>query len=105
MAVGRVDGGTASGGSDPYRMAQKILDVVQKTTATDAELAEQDWQRVTRQPGSRTFSAKPAVDIRPSPSGQGMDVHVRYITRAPLRYEVKSKLFEAIVELLQVPVV
>jgi len=30
----------------------------------------------------------------------GLDVIVRYITHAPQRYEVKSRLFEAIVDLL-----
>jgi hypothetical protein len=72
---------------------------VQRETETDAGLAEQDWQRATNKYGTRPFSAKPAVDLRPA-SGQGLEVRVRYITRAPQRYEVKSKLFEAIVEVL-----
>jgi small-conductance mechanosensitive channel len=86
-------------GGDPYKLAQQILETVQRETETDAGLAEQDWQRATNKYGTRPFSAKPAVDLRPA-SGQGLEVRVRYITRAPQRYEVKSKLFEAIVELL-----
>jgi hypothetical protein len=46
----------------------------------------------------RAFSARPAVNVRPGPDG--MSVGVRYITRAPLRYEVKSRLFQAILALL-----
>jgi len=84
---------------DPYKLAQRILETVQRNTETDAGLAEQDWQRATHKYGTRPFSAKPAVDLRPAPT-QGLEVRVRYITRAPQRYEVKSKLFEAIVELL-----
>lgn len=84
---------------DPYKLAQQILETVQRQTETNAGLAEQDWQRATHKYGTRPFSAKPAVDLRPA-AGQGLEVRVRYITRAPQRYEVKSKLFESIVELL-----
>jgi small-conductance mechanosensitive channel len=87
------------GSGDPYKLAQRILETVQRETETDAGLAEKDWQRATHKYGTRPFSAKPAVDLRPA-AGQSLDVHVRYITRAPQRYEVKSKLFESIVELL-----
>ncbi len=45
------------------------------------------------------FSAKPAADLRPSAGA--LVVNIRYITRAPLRYEVKSCLFQGIVELMQ----
>jgi small-conductance mechanosensitive channel len=83
---------------DPYDTAQEIRKIVERDTETEAREAEQDWERVTRQYGVRPFSAKPAVDLRPSV--QGLEVSVRYITRAPQRYQVKSRLFEAIVELL-----
>ena len=84
---------------DPYQTAQLIRQLVEKATAEDARLAEADWQRVTHKYGNREFSAKPAVDLRPSVNH--INVIVRYITRAPQRYEVKSRLFEALVELLQ----
>jgi small-conductance mechanosensitive channel len=88
-------------GRDPYQTAQRILETVQRETEADAQQAERDWQRMTHKYGTRAFSAKPAVDIRPASTGLGLDVHVRYITRAPSRYEVKSRLFEEIVEVLQ----
>jgi small-conductance mechanosensitive channel len=84
--------------SDPYRLAQQIREIVERATEADAQEAEKDWERVTRQYGMRPFSAKPAVDLRPSING--LEVNVRYITRAPQRYVVKSRLFEAIVGLL-----
>ena len=84
---------------DPYQTAQLIRQLVEKATTEDARLAEADWQRVTHKYGNREFSAKPAVDLRPSVNH--INVIVRYITRAPQRYEVKSRLFEALVELLQ----
>ncbi len=88
--------------SDPYRTALAIRERVERETEADATTAERDWERVTHQYGTRAFSAKPEVDLRPSING--LEVVVRYITRAPQRYEVKSKLFQAIVELVHKPV-
>ncbi|HKX00046.1 MAG TPA: mechanosensitive ion channel domain-containing protein [Bryobacteraceae bacterium] len=86
---------------DPYQTAQQIRQAIERETEKDAQAAERDWERVTRQYGMRPFSAKPAVDLRPS--GGGLNVIVRYITRAPQRYEMKSRLFEAIIALLHKP--
>jgi small-conductance mechanosensitive channel len=83
---------------DPYLLAQQIREIVEHATEADALEAAKDWERVTHQYGTRPFSAKPVAELRPTSSG--MDVLVRYITRAPQRYEVKSRLFEPIVELL-----
>jgi hypothetical protein len=38
------------------------------------------------------------VDLRPGATG--LEVHVRYITRGPQRYEMKSRMFQEIVGLL-----
>ena len=86
---------------DPYKTAVEIRERVEKETEADAKAAEEDWGRVTRQYGTHSFSAKPAVDLRPVP--EGLEVIVRYITRAPDRYAMKSRLFSAIVELLHKP--
>jgi small-conductance mechanosensitive channel len=86
-------------GAEPYSTAQRIREVVEKETEADAQVAEQDWERITRQYGTRAFSARPAVDIRPSAGG--VELHVRYITRGPQRYEVKSRLFREIVNVLR----
>ena len=89
---------TVPAAGDPYATAQRIRDVVEKETDADAQLAELDWERITKQYGTRAFSAKPAVDLRPGLNG--LEVQVRYITRGPQRYEVKSRLFREIVGLL-----
>jgi small-conductance mechanosensitive channel len=86
---------------DPYVAVAEIRELVEKETEADARAAEQDWERVTRQWGAHSFSAKPAADLRPVT--EGLEVIVRYITRAPQRYEMKSKLFAAIVDLLRKP--
>ncbi len=88
-------------GINPYRRAQEIRQRVEDITAPDAARAEQDWQRVTQQYNTRAFSAKPSLDLKPSLTG--LEVVVRYITRAPIRAETKSKLFASMVDLLHGP--
>jgi len=90
---------TVPSAGDPYGTAQRIRELVEQETEANAKLAAQDWERITRQYGTQSFSAKPAVDLRPA--GGGVEVHVRYITRGPQRYEVKSQLFRRIVDILQ----
>jgi hypothetical protein len=85
-------------GDDPYRVAEEIRGVVERATEPDAEEAAQDWERATRQYGARPFSARPAVDLQPG--AMGLEVAVRYITRAHERNERKSKLLQEIVGLL-----
>lgn len=86
------------GTGDPYQTAEQIRQTVERETEADSRAAQEDWERVTHQYGTRPFSARPIADLRPSITG--LDVFVRYITRAPQRYEVKSRLFEAIVKVL-----
>ena len=89
---------TLPAAGEPYRMAEQIRQTVERETATSVVEAERDWEAVMRQYGVTSFSAKPAVDLRPGING--LDVVVNYITRAPQRYEVKSRLFQEIVALL-----
>jgi small-conductance mechanosensitive channel len=86
-------------GIDPYTTAQRIREVVERETEENVQLAEQDWERITQQYGTRPFSAKPTINLRPGL--QGLEVQVRYITRGPERYEVKSRLFKEIIELMR----
>jgi small-conductance mechanosensitive channel len=89
---------TVPAAGDPYGTAQRIRELVEKETEADAQLAEQDWERITQQYGTQSFSAKPSVDLRPA--SNGLEIQVRYITRGPQRYEVKSRLFRQIVDVL-----
>jgi small-conductance mechanosensitive channel len=86
---------------DPYQTVRQIREIVERETQADAAEAAEDWQRVTHQYGAREFSAGPAVTLRPG--GNGLEAVVHYITRAPRRNVVKSKLFQAVVELLHKP--
>ena len=79
-----------------------ILDAIQKlvTTATEgnARMAEEEWQRATHGELMHPVSAAPAINLRPTPSG--VEVHVRYITRAHERYATRITLYQDIVALL-----
>ncbi len=87
-----------SGGANPYPLIEKIRAVVEKETEGYARSAEQDWQRVSSRYGVRAMPLATALDLRPS--GEGVLVKVRYLTRAPDRSEVRTRLNHALVELL-----
>jgi small-conductance mechanosensitive channel len=83
---------------DPYPLVQEIREVVTRETEASFRQAKDEWQRVTRQYGVKSFSAEPAIDVQPT--GSGVQVVVRYIARAHERHEIRSKLNHALVELL-----
>ena len=87
---------------DAYLLAEEIRNLVERETEADFAQAAKDWERVTRRYGAHAFSAKPTVNLRPT-GVNGVQVVVRYITHAPQQYAVKSKLFQAIVNLLHKP--
>ena len=84
---------------DPYPVAKAIEQMAAKETEANARLAEQEWQRVASSHALQSFSAAPAMNVRPT--SVGVSVLVRYITRAHERYELRSRLYAAVVELLR----
>lgn len=86
-------------GADAYPLIEKIRDAVVEATESDAQMAEGEWKRVTREEGLPQFSAKPSVDLRPA--GAGVDIVVRYITRARVRLETRNRLYGSVVELMR----
>jgi small-conductance mechanosensitive channel len=85
-------------GTDAYPFIDKVREAALKVTEADAKMAEEEWKHVTHEQGVPQFSAAPAVDM--SPSGSGVDVVVRYITRAGARLETRNRLFATVVELM-----
>ena len=81
-----------------YPFIDKIREAAMRVTETDANMAEQEWKRVTHEQGAPQFSATPSVDMRPD--GANVQVVVRYITRAGKRLETRTQLFATVVELL-----
>ena len=86
-------------GTDIHPLLKGIYEATVKTTEGDAKMAEAEWKRVTHEEGSPQFSAMPSVNLRPA--GAGVDIVIRYITRAGVRVETRNHLFAMIVELMQ----
>jgi small-conductance mechanosensitive channel len=86
-------------GSDIHPLLKGIYEATVKTTEADAKMAEMEWKRVTHEEGSPQFSAMPSVNLRPA--GAGVEIVIRYITRAGVRVETRNDLFAMIVELMQ----
>jgi small-conductance mechanosensitive channel len=86
-------------GEDPTAMALAFQKVVAADTEANARLAEQEWQHVASARKISSFTAAPGVSVRPT--GAGIEITVRYITRASERQEVRSRLYQAVVDILQ----
>jgi len=86
-------------GTDIHPLLKGIYEATVKATEGDAKMAELEWKRVTHEEGSPQFSAMPSVNLRPA--GAGLDIVIRYITRAGVRVETRNHLFAMIVELMQ----
>ena len=83
---------------NPYLVIDKIREVVSKETEGNAPTAEQEWQRLSRRYGVRSFSFQPTVNMKHAETG--VDVTIRYIARAKELSELRSRLNDAIVKLL-----
>jgi small-conductance mechanosensitive channel len=86
-------------GAESSALIEKIREAAVKATEADATMAEAEWKRVTHEEGTPQFSPKPSVDVRPA--GNGVDIVVRYVTRAGVRLETRNRLFSAVVDLMQ----
>jgi small-conductance mechanosensitive channel len=88
-------------GQDPYALAEAIRARVEQETAANAQRAESEWQAQNRQHRAPGFSARPDINVVPAASG--VEIRVRYITRAFERQETRGRLNQAMVELLHGP--
>src|SRR5437773_1980389 len=86
-------------GTESSALIERIREAAVKATEADAKMAEAEWQRVTHEEGTPQFSAKLSVDVRPA--GTGVDIVVRYVTKAGVRLETRNRLFSRVVELMQ----
>ena len=85
-------------GQDPYPVIDGIQRLVTQETETNAKLAEEEWKRTTSKYRVQAFSAQPGINVRPS--SNGIEVRIRYITRAYQRHEVRRGLYQSVVELM-----
>jgi small-conductance mechanosensitive channel len=85
-------------GRDPYPLVEAITKQATEVTAESARLAEQEWQRAVPTTRGTVFSGTPGVNVKPVVGG--IEISVRYITRANERFMVRAKLYQAAVDLL-----
>jgi small-conductance mechanosensitive channel len=83
---------------DPYPIIDGIQKLVEKETHDNASKAEAEWHEATTKYRVQALSAVPGINVRPT--GGGIEVQVRYITRANERHETRMRLYEALVELM-----
>jgi small-conductance mechanosensitive channel len=91
--------------ADLYAIAKEIEKAAGEETAESARLAELEWNRGKHTAGLARVSAAPIVTMRPSVPAidiaTGVDIQVRYVTRAAGRYEVRDRLYRHVIEMLQ----
>lgn len=85
-------------GRDPYPIVDTITKQVAEATAESARLAEQEWQRAVPAQRGKVFSGAPGVNVKPVVGG--VEIAIRYITRANERFLLRAKLFQSAVDLL-----
>ena len=85
-------------GKDPYPIVEAIRKKVEEETRESGQKAEQEWRSAAGSRDMSGFSAVPAISVKPVLGG--VEVAVRYITRANERFALRSKLNQAAVQLL-----
>ncbi len=85
-------------GQDPYPMVDAIHKRVLEATRETVQQAELEWKNATSSRELRGLSAAPAISVKPVVGG--IEVAVRYVTRASDRYMLRAKLNQAAVALL-----
>ncbi len=87
-------------GRDPHAIAAAIEKEVTAATAKDAGQAEEEWRRAARG-RDVSFTTQPAIAVRPAAGG--VEIAVRYVTRASERLALRARLYQSAVQLLAQP--
>jgi small-conductance mechanosensitive channel len=85
-------------GEDPYPVIEAIQKRVLEATEGSAKSAAREWKSAAGNRDIGSFSAEPSINLRPVLGG--VELSVRYITQANQRYQLRTKLNQAVVELL-----
>jgi len=84
--------------ADMHTVTEQIHQVITAEMKENAKLAEQDWKRGRMGQRDIRFSAEPLLSMRPA--ANGIEVDIRYVTRATERFEVRNRLNQKLIELL-----
>jgi small-conductance mechanosensitive channel len=85
-------------GQDPYPIVDGIQKLVEEETRANASKAEAEWRQATAKYRVQALTAVPGINVLPT--GGGIEVRIRYITRAYERYETRKRLYAAVLELM-----
>ena len=85
-------------GQDPYPMVEAIQKKVLEATEQSMQQAEEEWSKASNSREMSGFSAMPAISVKPVQGG--IELGIRYITRATERYLLRAKLYQAAIEVL-----
>jgi len=85
-------------GQDPYPIVDSIAKQVTEATAESARQAEQEWARAVPAQRGKVFSGTPGISVKPIVGG--VEIAIRYITRAHERFLLRAKLYQVAVDLL-----
>jgi small-conductance mechanosensitive channel len=87
--------------ADIHKIVDSIHTAALQETEHNVRVAEQEWKRGSSAAGLGRFSAAPVEILRPS--GSGIDLQVRYVTRASERFDLRNRLYQKIVGVLRDP--
>jgi small-conductance mechanosensitive channel len=85
-------------GEDPYPVIEAIQKRVMEATHENAKEAARELKNAAGSRDIGMFSAEPSINLRPVLGG--IEISVRYITQANQRFQLRTKLNQAAVELL-----
>ena len=86
-------------GLDPFLIMVNVEEAVKKETKDHAVTAEREWQRAAHGYSVKTFSALPSINLRTVEAG--VEVAIHYICPVTERYQLRCRLSEAAVKLIQ----
>lgn len=85
-------------GQDPYPLIDALHKKVIEATRETVQEAEREWKSAVSSREMSSLSVDPAISVRPVAGG--IEIAVRYVTRANDRYVLRNKLNQAAVQLL-----
>ena len=83
---------------DPNPIADTLYKDVVSATTDSSKLAEEEWKHNAPSRRGVPITATPGLSIRPVVGG--VEVAVRYVTRASERFNVRARLYKSAIELL-----
>lgn len=84
---------------DPYPIVEALQKKVAEATNESSTQAESEWRKATSSSEELSnFSAAPAVSVKPIMGG--VEISVRYITRASEKYKIRTELYQTAVDLV-----